>query len=167
MTPARQHRSPRLTAAAIALATFGAALAGCSSDGGSAGNQSATASTSLSGSTAPETGPTTEPPPTADPPDPDQFDVEDAVFSGLGDPRIDVDHYDVTVRADPGDPKVTGTVIITLAALTAEPLPTFTLDLRGPEITSATLDGSPVEVATHQGDRTLQVELTPAEPLQP
>lgn len=97
--------------------------------------------------------------------DPDVDDVADEVFDGLGDPRIDVAHYDVTVRADPGRKEIAGTAVLDLAPTTSEPLPSFTLDLKGPEITTVTVDGQEAAVAaTDDGD---EVEIEPADPLAP
>lgn len=97
------------------------------------------------------------------PPAADLSDVPDPTVPGLGDPRIDVHHYDVTLRADPGEEAIAGRVRITLAARTAAPLATFTLDLRGPTVRSVTVDGA--DAASEQrGD---QIEITPTSPLTP
>lgn len=103
--------------------------------------------------------------PSAPPPaDPDVDDVKDPVFDGLGDPRIDVSHYDVVVRADPGQPQIAGTATLTLAARTAKPLASFTLDLRGPVVSAAKVDGKAATVAA--GDPG-EITLTPSRPLEP
>lgn len=151
---------------AAVLVMLGAAMAGCSSSGGSSGQQPPTTTASMA-DVADATTTSIEPASPVEPADPTQQDVPDAVFGGLGDPRIDVTHYDVVVRADPGDPQIEGTAIITVAARTAAPLSAFTLDLRGPTITSAEIDGSTVEVSTDPDALAHQVELTPATPLQP
>lgn len=97
------------------------------------------------------------------PADPDASDVEDAVFPRLGDPRIDILHHEVSVRADPNDETVTGSVTITLRAITEDPLPELTLDLSGPRVTRAVIDGEPAVVRAEKR----QIVLTPAEPLEP
>jgi aminopeptidase N len=99
--------------------------------------------------------------------DPTLTDVPDEVFPGLGDPRIDVDHYDVVVRADPGRPGVEGTASLTLSARTAEPLASFTLDLRGPGVTTATVAGDPAEVRVTDPNEAVEIEVIPATPLPP
>lgn len=96
-------------------------------------------------------------------PDIDERDVADPAVGGLGDPRIDVHRYEVTLRADPGQDEISGRAQITLAPRTAEPLPAFTLDLRGPTVDTATVDGVDAEVRA-SGD---QIEITPATPLDP
>jgi len=93
----------------------------------------------------------------------DVWDVPDRAVPGLGDPRIDVHHYDVTLRADPGEDDIAGHAIVALAARTAEPLASFTLDLRGPTVRSVSVGGEPAE-ADHRGD---QVVITPTTPLEP
>lgn len=98
-------------------------------------------------------------------PDPEVDDVADPTFAGTGDPRIDVVSYDVTVRSNPGDPAISGRVVIRLAALTAEPLESFTLDLNGPVLSSATVEGDPA--TTTRGDTATEIEIRPAEPLEP
>ncbi|HEX2578169.1 MAG TPA: M1 family metallopeptidase, partial [Aquihabitans sp.] len=68
------------------------------------------------------------------------------------------------VRADPGRPAVDGTATLVLGATTEEPLPSFTLDLSGPEVEEATVDGEAAEVARLDDG---QVEVTPKAALDP
>lgn len=111
------------------------------------------ARSTTSAPTTPSTGGTTSEPTIPGPaPSPRAIDVADPLLPGLGDPRIDVHHYDVTLRADPGTDTINGRVVITLAARTTEPLRAFTLDLRGPTVDSAAVDGTPATVDV-TGDR--------------
>ncbi|HRW39040.1 MAG TPA: M1 family metallopeptidase [Aquihabitans sp.] len=126
------------------------ALAGCSAAGSSDG--AATPSDGPAGAPT-----TTEALTFDDRPD----DVADEVFADLGDPRIDVRSYDVDVRADPGDPRIEGEVTMALAPTGDDALRDFTLDLKGPEITDASVDGEPAQVQA--GDA--EVVITPAQPL--
>src|SRR5690606_26528397 len=138
-SPTRNHR---VGALALALLLLVASLLGCSSGGASDGGRSTT--TDRDAGEVPELGPTdgedaeTEPHSGSTipgpPPAPDLWDVPDRAVPGLGDPRIDVHHYDVVLRADPGEEEIAGRARITLAARTTDPLPAFTLDLRGPTV---------------------------------
>lgn len=97
--------------------------------------------------------------------EPHLIDVPDQVFPGRGDPRIDVIHYDLEVRADLDDPTVRGRSRIELRPLTAEPLTSFTLDLRGPEVETVTIDGDEATASTD--DHVGQVIIEPEKPLAP
>lgn len=90
-------------------------------------------------------------------------DVPDDTFPDLGDPRIDVASYDVTVTADPGEEEIEGRVAIALRVVGDQPLESFTLDLRGPEISEAVVDGTDAEVSAEGAE----VTITPAAPLRP
>lgn len=152
----------------VGAAVLGLALVACSSSSSDGSDADRTTTTGRPTTTAaPTTTTSTMPTPSTTPlprgADPTADDIADEAFSGLGDPRIDVLSYDVRVRADPGTPAITGQVRIRLVPRTDTPLRAFTLDLRGPTITTATIDGSPATVtADPDGD---QVELTPATPL--
>jgi aminopeptidase N len=103
-------------------------------------------------------------PPDGQPPaggDPLPDDIADKTFAGLGDPRIDVSHYGVLVRAAPGEDAIRGSAQLTLRSKAAEPLTGFTLDLRGPKVTSARVDG--VRARVNQTDR--EVVITPSQAL--
>lgn len=173
---AGRRRPGAVSASVLAAALLAGSVAGCSASGDDTAGRGrpgdtdrSTTSETGSGSTAPSKDggtSTTSGGPSAGPdPDPDVDDVADEVFDGLGDPRIDVDHYDVVVRADPGTSGLAGTATITLSAATAESLASFTLDLRGPEVTSATVDGVDADVAKE--DSGVEIVVTPGEPLEP
>ena len=165
-----RHRVVRPVALALLVGALGlASVPGCSTSGeGAAGDGSPTA-TSSSTTTAPRSGAastttTSSPPAESDEPvDPTQRDVPDAVFSGLGDPRIDVADYQVRVRAEPGRDEIAGTARLRLAATTAEPLRSFTLDLRGPRATQVLVDGRRARVSADEDE----LDITPASPLEP
>ena len=135
---------------AAALLT-GAVLAACSVDGGASNPTTPSTTTGRSSTTEPA------------PPPPQVDDVPDETYSGLGDPRIDVLHYDVAVKADPGEEAITGTARLTLRTTVDEPLERFTLDLYGPEVRSVTVDGTPAGVDA--GDDELTI--TPTTPIEP
>lgn len=144
------------------LSTLAVACSAGSTDHGG-GGPSTTSSAPTSGSTTTEATTTTAALPGGV--DPDAFDVPDGVWEGLGDPRIDVLHQDVTLRHDPASEAIDGHVDITLRPRTDEPLGSFTLDLRGPEIEEAKVDGAAAEVVADA--HAAQVEIVPAEPLEP
>ena len=133
----------RTRAAALLLSV---ALVSCSAGGGDRAEPTTRATTTTRPDRTSTTAPgstTTTSAVTTPPADPAVDDVADTTFPGLGDPRIDVEHYDVTVRAQPGKEPIAGTVVLTLRPTTAKPLASFTLDLRGPKVTTATIDGRP------------------------
>jgi aminopeptidase N len=110
--------------------------------------------------TAPPAAPTTTAPIEVDDrPD----DIVDEVFSNLGDPRIDVTSYDVTVRADPGELRIEGDATLRLRPTGDLPLAAFTLDLRGPEVVRATVAGQKASVAASDEE----IAITPATPILP
>jgi aminopeptidase N len=141
-------------AAALALAT--ALVAGsCTAEGPTTrADRGATTTTPSDHGTS---GTTTPPGDTG----PD--DVPDDTFPGLGDPRIDVASYDVTVTADPGEEAIEGRVAIALRVLGDRPLASFTLDLRGPKISEAVVDDRDAAVSATGAE----VTITPAAPLRP
>ncbi|MBX3313954.1 MAG: M1 family metallopeptidase [Actinobacteria bacterium] len=153
----------RVAAIGVALALVAGGASACTRQGPATSGPGPTTTTSAppttSGPTAP---PTSEPDPDLRP-SADERDVDDPVVPGLGDPRIDVSHYDLTLRADPGQDRISGTAVLTLSAVTAEPLDDLTLDLRGPTVDEVEVDGEPAR-ARAEGD---QVVITPAAPLQP
>ena len=131
-------------------------LAACTADGGATASAGSSPPASGSGST---TSSTTAPPSAPAGAD----DIPDTTLPGLGDPRIDVRHYDVAVQATPGQATISGRAVLTLRATTAAPLRSFTLDFRGPKITKLTVDGKPATV--HATAREITIE--PAKPLTP
>lgn len=148
---------------AVAL-TACLALASCSitGDGSDAApapkrtTTSAPTTTTTTGSVSPS-----EAPPSSGDPLPD--DVLDRTFPGLGDPRIDVVKESVTVRAAPDREEISGRARLTLRTTVEAPLPAFTLDLRGPEVTKATVDGETARTTADDGELTI----TPATPVPP
>lgn len=91
-------------------------------------------------------------------------DVLDDTFGGLGDPRIDVSSYAVEITTDDGS-EIEGRAELVLRSATGYPLPSFTLDLRGPEVTSLTVDGE--EAAVRPTNAPHEIEVTPAAALEP
>ena len=87
--------------------------------------------------------------------------VGDPLFPELGNPGIDVEHYDIRVRYDPADDEITGAVTLTLVPTEAREQ--FTLDSSGPEVSSVTVDGDEAEF--EQED--VELRITPATPLEP
>jgi aminopeptidase N len=65
--------------------------------------------------------------------------VGDALFPDLGNPGIDVDHYDVALAYDPAARHLEGTV--TLQLHFTAPMRQFTLDSDGPRVSAVTVDG--------------------------
>ncbi|MCU1496089.1 MAG: peptidase rane alanine aminopeptidase [Acidimicrobiales bacterium] len=162
----------RAAAALLALATLGSGIGACTTKGStdvppSTTGRPGSASTSTTATEADGTTTTTRTVDGGGPhPDPKVDDVTDPLFSelgDLGDPRIDVSHYDVRVAADPGKPEISGTATLTLAALTADPLTSFTLDLVGLEVSSLSVAGAPAKVSAAPRELTV----TPARALEP
>ncbi|MCU1355822.1 MAG: peptidase rane alanine aminopeptidase [Acidimicrobiales bacterium] len=83
-------------------------------------------------------------------------DVPDGALPGLGDPRIDVQTYDVTVRADPGQAQISGQVALSLEPVGQLPVDSFTLDLHGPKVTKATVAGRPATVTATDAEITIR-----------
>ncbi len=151
---------------ALAAVVAAVSLVACASGGGDTGDTgSGNRTDPTTSSTIVGARPAEPPADRADdePVDPEEVNVADETFPGLGDPRIDVSHYDVTVRADPDDPAISGRTEITLAATTAEPLADFSLDLRGPLPDVITVDG----VTADFGGLEQELMIYPATPLEP
>lgn len=149
----------RLAVVLLACLTLAScSTAGDSSDAGASERASTTGPTTTTSSTTTTTDAGDDAPS-----DPLPGDVPDATFAGLGDPRIDVTHYDVTLRAAPDEDEVSGTASLTLRSTVDEPLSAFTLDLRGPKITELEIDGVAAEVST----ASQEIAITPAEPIAP
>lgn len=159
----RRVGTRRRRAGGIALGLVALVLPACSAQGsGSDAAPRATTTRPDADGSAPGGSTTTTEPPRTDV-DPSVEDVPDEVFDGLGDPRIDVRHEEVEVTADPGQAGISGRAVLTLTATTADPLPSFTLDLRGPEVDELTVDGTAAEVDAGPD----QIAVTPATPLEP
>jgi aminopeptidase N len=117
----------------------------------SAGVRSGSADTTVSPGSGTETSPTnptiaTVPPGTTSPSDVPTptapaapSGVGDALFPDLGNPGVDVDHYDVALSYDAATHHLDGTV--TLQLHFTEPLRQFTLDSEGPKVAAVTVDG--------------------------
>ena len=151
-------------AAAGLVACF--AVASCSISGGDAAaptpREPTTSRPAIPSTTDPApTTPSEEAPAPSGDPLPD--DVPDRTFAGLGDPRINVSHQAVTVRAAPGEERISGRAVLTLRSTVDEPLTSFTLDLRGPEVTTIAINGADVEADQRDGELTI----TPATPIPP
>jgi aminopeptidase N len=99
---------------------------------GSGTDANPTISTVPAEPTTPSGAPTPTAPPSAS-------GVGDELFPDLGNPGIDVDHYDVALSYDAGARHLEGTV--TLQLHFTEPLTQFTLDSEGPQVTAVTVDG--------------------------
>ncbi|NLD77290.1 MAG: M1 family metallopeptidase [Acidimicrobiales bacterium] len=108
-----------------------------------------------------EEPPTTVPVPDDGFADPSVDDVPDETFSGLGDPRVDVVHYDLQVAADPGVDTITGAATISLASVTEVPLAEFTLDLVALDVATVVVDDEEATFDHTDGELTIR----PAEPL--
>lgn len=108
---------------------------------------------------------TTQPgdPSTTAPGDPAPSDVPDEVFPGLGDPRIDVLREDVTVEAAVDQETIDGRAVIDLQTTVAGPLPSFTLDLRGPTVDHLQVGGVGARWTQSDGELTVR----PRRPLEP
>lgn len=143
---------------AVALAAC-LAVASCSvtGDDGASGPDRTTPTVSSTTTTEP----VSEELPSSGDPLPD--DVPDRTFPGLGDPRIDVVTESVTVRAAPDREEISGRARLVLRSTVDEPLASFTLGLRGPEVTSLTVDGEDARTTAADGELTI----TPETPIPP
>jgi aminopeptidase N len=85
--------------------------------------------------------------------------VGDSLFPSLGNPGLDVEHYDVVLDYDPATDRVAGAVH--LDVVMTENRATFTLDSDGPEVSAVTVDG----VAATFTATPPELLVTPAGPL--
>jgi len=108
-------------------------------------------STSLPGTSLPGTSPP-DPVATAD-------GLGDPLFPALGNPGIDVQHYDVRLAYDPALDAVEATVVISLLATLD--LTEFTLDSTTPDVSAVTVNGTPAEFT----EESPELRVTPAEPI--
>ena len=83
----------------------------------------------------------------------------DVLFPDLGNPGIDVDHYDVTVRFDRKSSEIAGTVALRITA--TERLDAFTLDAVGLDVGSVSVDGLDAEFVVDDPE----LRITPPAPL--
>ena len=83
---------------------------------------------------------------------------EDSVYPAVGDPRVDVLHYDLDLTWDPGPERLTGAAVLTFrAARTAK---RFQLDLGAPlTVGRVTLDGEPIGFARRGKDLVLKAPI--------
>ncbi|SMB94838.1 M1 family metallopeptidase [Deinococcus hopiensis] len=88
----------------------------------------------------------------------------DALFPGLGQLGLDVQHYDVALSVDrPGTAELRGVVTLTLGSTRL--LPTIRLDFTGPEVGAVRWNGQPVPFVVEAGAQKLTV--TPPASLRP
>jgi aminopeptidase N len=122
----------------------------------------------LPGTLPPQTNPEDTEPEDTEPEDTDPDDttpiespdgVGDPLFPDLGNPGIDVEHYDIAIAYDPDDDSIEGAV--TLSLVPTEPRAEFTLDSAGPEVSSVTVDGE--DASFEQED--VELRIRPATPL--
>ncbi len=85
--------------------------------------------------------------------------IGDALFPSLGNPGIDVEHYDLTLQYDPVRKEVSAKVHLDIA-MTAD-RETFSLDSAGPIVSAVAVDGVP---ATFEA-ASPELLITPASPL--
>ncbi|MGY2893729.1 M1 family metallopeptidase [Deinococcus sp. UYEF24] len=69
----------------------------------------------------------------------------DSVYPALGDAGLDVTHYDLSLRSDPGVDHLTGRAVLSIVART--PLTQIALDFAGPQVLGVKLDGRAVRHA--------------------
>lgn len=90
--------------------------------------------------------------------------LNDPIFPGLGQPGLDVRHYDVALTvAEPGTGRLSGVVTLTLAA--TRPLTEVRLDFFGPTVTTVRWNGQPAPFRVEPDAQKLAV--TPPAPLRP
>jgi aminopeptidase N len=89
----------------------------------------------------------------------DSDGIGDALFPSLGNPGIDVEHYDLILKYDPVREEISARVHLDIA-MTAD-RETFSLDSAGPVVSAVVVDGVP---ATFEA-ATPELLITPASPL--
>jgi aminopeptidase N len=124
--------------------------------------QDPTASTTVEpGTTAPPatTAPATTTPPEVDPgapPAEGSAGLGDPYFPGLGNGGYDVVSYDLDLVVDPDEGTLTGRA--TIEATATQNLSAFNLDLKGLDVGSASVNGSPAAVSRSGSELTLEPE---------
>jgi len=113
-------------------------LASCSGDAGVRSRKSESSETA-----APTTGQPSTVPSSLPTPDGTGDGVGDVLFPSLGNPGLDVVHYDVDLTYDPATDVVDGSVALDLL-LTADRA-AITLDANGPDVTAVDVDGTASE----------------------
>jgi aminopeptidase N len=140
--------APRIAAAAVTVALFGAS--GCTVGGGT--SPSASASAGPAGSALPQATATL---------DPSESSAGDLYTPGDGNGGYDVQHYGLKLAIDPADQvkALDGTTEITARA--TKDLSRFDLDLTGLNVASIAVDGTPAQYER----RGSELVITPARPL--
>ncbi|WP_407538537.1 M1 family metallopeptidase [Deinococcus radiomollis] len=69
----------------------------------------------------------------------------DSVYPALGDAGLDVTHYDLSLRSDPGVDRLTGRAVLSIVA--RQTLSQLNLDFAGPQVLGVKLDGKAVRHA--------------------
>lgn len=145
--------------AALLLVAIGVAAVACSNTAGVAVERADTAPAATTTPVTPTTTDGTTPPAPPTTAEPIDDGVGDELFPTLGNPGIDVLHYDVTLRYDPATADLAG--VVTLSIEADRNLATFSLDSAGPSVSSVTVDGEQAGFAT-DGEK---LRITPPEPL--
>lgn len=84
--------------------------------------------------------------------------VEDSVYPAVGDPRVDVLHYDLDLTWEPERERLSGTAVLTFRA--ARTVPRFQLDLGRPlAVGEVTLDGETIGFARRGKDLVLRAPI--------
>jgi len=135
---------------ALAALVISSVLVGCSSSdaGVHAGtsNNRPTSSPSTESTPPPSTVLPTGSSPTPSLPE-GPSGVGDELYPDLGNPGIDVDHYDIDLHYDPSTTTIDGTVTLSITA--TEDLSIFTLDSSGPDVFKVSIDGVAAEFQQH------------------
>ena len=87
--------------------------------------------------------------------------IGDPLFPALGNPGIDVTHYDIDLSFDRATEQLSGSVTLTITPTQARS--TFTLDSMGPEVSAVTVNDAPAVFVPESPE----LRITPAKPLQP
>jgi aminopeptidase N len=130
--------------------------------GTSTASTTSTPTTETSPTTSPSIPTDTEPPhrtTTTSTATRNEYGIGDPLFPSLGNPGIDVEHYDLKLRYDPLRKEISATVHLDIA-MTADRT-TFSLDSDGPVVSAVTVDGAP---ATFKA-ASPELLITPVNPL--
>src|SRR3954452_24163904 len=159
----------RASTAAVLISTL---LAGCSSSNAGVqiessnshampGTGSTAPTPSTASSDAPSATPTLAPTTTSTAPSLPEgpSGVGDELYPDLGNPGIDVDHYDLDLSYDPASAVIDATVTMSITA--TDDLSIFTLDASGPDVSAVSVEG--VDAEFEQQDPELVI--VPGEPI--
>jgi aminopeptidase N len=83
-------------------------------------------------------------PTTSEPDAPGPLGIGDPYYPLLGNPGLDIEHYSISLEVDPETGEI-GHGLATIEAMPTDDLDWFSLDFRGLEVLSASVDGTPVE----------------------